>query len=570
MLADNMTIQMRQRRSRPAGRCAAILIALLALGHVVVGEERPNILMIVADDMGFSDVGCFGGEIRTPTIDTLAEVGARFSNFHVLPTCSPTRSVLLSGMDNHQAGLGTMGEFRPPETKGNPGYAGHLNFQVAALPEVLAANGYRTYMAGKWHLGGDEKTCPHARGFQETFALMQGGGSHWADRKPISPPETMVYRRNGKEVKSLPEDFYSTKYYTDRVLEWIERDGDQDEPFFAYLAYTAPHDPLHAPREFIDKYKGAYDDGWDALRQKRFQSLKELGIVGEEARCFPRLPTVKAWEAMTDEERALATRDMEVYAAMIDYLDGQVKRVIDHLKETGEYENTLILFFSDNGANGKTKESYPGQTEEFLSSFDNRRENRGLPGSYVEMGPGWAQASMAPCRLFKSFPSEGGIRSPLVVKMPGKTANAGQINHSFLHVRNIMPTILELAGIGHPGRGEFDGRQVKPMQGASILAMLQGKTDTPPKGVSEVGYELFGMKAYFADGWKILRLPKPYGSGEWQLYDLGKDPAELIDLGQQEPERLKTMVAGWERYQKQNGVIDLDFEAFLESGKAKD
>ena len=211
--------------------------------------KKPNVLLIVADDLGYSDIGAFGGEIATPTLDTLATEGLRLSNFHVLPTCSPTRSVLFSGMDNHRAGLGTMGEIRTPEMEGYPGYAGHLNFEVAALPEVMRAGGYRTYMAGKWHLGSEEETSPYARGFEETFILAPGGGSHWSDRRPLSPPQTMIYRRNGKEVESLPEDFYSTRYYTNVLLEWIRRDHGDGKPFFAYLSYTAPHDPLHAPRK---------------------------------------------------------------------------------------------------------------------------------------------------------------------------------------------------------------------------------------------------------------------------------------------------------------------------------
>ncbi|MDH3818028.1 MAG: sulfatase-like hydrolase/transferase, partial [Myxococcales bacterium] len=258
--------------------------------------KRPNILLIVADDMGYSDIGAYGGEIATPALDALAKEGLQLSNFHVLPTCSPTRSVLLSGMDNHRVGLGTMGEFTTPAMDGIPGYAGYLNFEIAALPEVLERAGYHTYMAGKWHLGHDENTSPHARGFEETFVLLPGGGSHWNDRKPVSPPETMVYQRNGKEVESLADDFYSTRYYTDRMLEWIEQGRADDQPFFGYLAYTAPHDPLHAPKEYIDKYKGTYDQGWDALRQERLQSLKKLGMVPQDAVPFPRLPTVKAWD----------------------------------------------------------------------------------------------------------------------------------------------------------------------------------------------------------------------------------------------------------------------------------
>jgi arylsulfatase len=265
------------------------------------------------------------------------------------------------------------------------------------------------------------------------------------------------------------------------------------------------------------------------------------------------LPTVKAWEKLSDEQRDEAARDMEVYAAMIDYLDGQIKRVIDHLKETGEYDNTLIIFFSDNGANGAIKEGYPGQTEEFLNSFDNSLENRGLENSFIEMGSGWAQASMAPSRMFKGFPAEGGIRSPLLIKLPGKMANAGSKNHSFLHINSIMPTILDIAKVEQNGQ-QFNGRKVHPIQGSSMLALLEGGNDLP---VSEVGYELFGMKAYIADGWKILSMQKPFGTGDWELYNLEQDPAELIDLSKKHPDKLNNLVSLWEKYKKDNGVLDI-------------
>jgi arylsulfatase len=452
-----------------------------------------------------------------------------------------------------------MGEFHTPEMEGYPGYAGHLNFEVAALPEVLKAGGYHTYMTGKWHLGFDEETSPYARGFEETFILVPGGGSHWSDRKPLSPPQPMIYRRNGKEVESLPEDFYSTTYYTDRLLEWIERDQGDGEPFFAYLSYTAPHDPLHAPREYIDTYKGAFDAGWDVLRQQRLEALKGLGVIHPDAESFPRLPSVPAWDEMSVEERQLAARDMEVYAAMVDYMDEQIARVVDTLKEIGEYDNTVIIFFSDNGANGANYETaYPGQTEEFLSTFDNSLENRGLPNSFVDTGPGWAQASSSPSRMFKGFPAEGGIRAPLLVKLPGTMANAGTMNHSFVHVRDIMPTILDLAGVEHTE--EFEGRTVLPFQGRSLLDLLAGEAATPYAEASRVGYELFGLKAYFDGDWKILWMAPPFGSGEWELYNLKDDPAEMNDLGGEQPERLEQMVAMWEQYKTDNKVIDLSLD----------
>ena len=520
--------------------------------------RRPNVLLIVADDLGYSDIGSFGGEIDTPTLDELAEKGVRLSGFHVLPSCSPTRSVLLSGMDNHVAGIGTMGEMHTPEMDGHEGYAGYLNFEVAALPEVMRAGGYHTYMAGKWHLGAEEEVSPHARGFEETFVLVPGGGSHWSDRKPVSPPEKMIYRRNGRVVESLPDDFYSTKDYTDYLLEWITRDQGDGRPFFAYLSYTAPHDPLHAPREYIDRYRGQYDSGWDVLREKRLEGLKALGIVPQAARPFPRLASVEVWDEMPAERRRERARDMEVYAAMIDYMDEQIARVIDHLKETGEYDNTLVLFLSDNGANGALPTAYPGQTEEYLESFDNSLENRGLVNSYVEPGPGWAQASTSPSRMFKGFPAEGGIRAPLIVKLPGQMANAGTMDHSFVHVRDIMPTILQAAGI-EPVT-EIAGRSVQPIQGKSILEFLAGTTQTPYPGADEVGYELFGLKAYFDGDRKILQMPPPFGNGSWQLYDLEADPAELNDLAGSEAERLSDMISLWEAYKEANGVLDISID----------
>ena len=368
----------------------------------------------------------------------------------------------------------------------------------------------------------------------------------------------MAYSRNGKEVETLPDDFYSTTYYTDILLKFIDQNNKDGKPFFAYLSYTAPHDPLHAPKEYIDKYKGKYDEGWDALRERRLQGLKYLGIIPSEAKPFPRLPSVKAWNEMAAEQRAEASRDMEVYAAMIDYMDEQIERVFDYLKEIGEYESTMILFFSDNGANGHPKTAYPGQTEEYLNSFDNSLDNRGLRNSFIEPGPGWSQASMAPSRMYKAFTSEGGIKSPMLVKLPGKMAHAGTMNHSFFHVRDIMPTILDIAGLTHPER--FGGRKVRRMQGKSVLDLIEGKVATPYAEASQVGYELFGMKAYFVGDWKILWMPKPFGPSEWELFDLKQDPAEMNDLSKQHPDKLKEMITRWEQYKIDNKVLDISLD----------
>ncbi len=512
--------------------------------------DRPNILLIVADDLGYSDITPFGGEINTPTLQKLASEGQMLTNFHVLPTCSPTRSVLMSGADNHLAGLGSMEEIVTSKQKGQPGYEGYLNDRVAHMPKIMKNAGYRTYMSGKWHLGSEKKHSPHARGFEETFTLLQGGGSHYADQRPLSPPQAMVYRRNGEVVETLPEDFYSTRTYTDFLLEWLERDKKADKPFFAYLSYTAPHDPLHAPMEYIKKYKGRYDLGYNKLRIQRHENLKKLGIFGENTSMFPwaGLPT---WDQLNDEQKAESARDMEVYAAMVDYMDEQIARVFGWLEKNGEMENTLIVFFSDNGANGAMPTAYPGYTEDFANSFDNSLENRGLPNSFIEMGPTWATASMSPMRLFKAFTTEGGILSPCIIKIPSKIKNKGKILNAFTHISDILPTFLEFAGIDHPSKSNPD---IASPMGKSLLPLLRGNTESIHL-TDGIGYELHGMCAYIKADWKILRLPQPFGTGEWELFNLRQDPAESKDLSAINTEKLQELVLEWENYKDDVGVI---------------
>ena len=295
---------------------------------------------------------------------------------------------------------------------------------------------------------------------------------------------------------------------------------------------------------------------------RTIKRLKDRGIIRADVEPFPRLASVKAWSEMSTDEQQKAARDMEVYAAMVDYMDEQILRVFDYLKEIGEYENTMIVFMSDNGANGALPTAYPGQTAEYLGSFDNSLENRGLNNSYIEMGPGWAQASMSPSRMFKAFTSEGGIKAPLIVKLPGIRSDAGKIRNSFVHVRDIMPTILDIADVPHSE--EFEGRTVQPMQGRSVLDFLSGKAAAPYPDVARVGYELFGLRAFFDGEWKLLQMPQPFASGEWELYNLKRDPGETNDLSSDYPQRVEEMVEMWEQYKEDNTVIDISFD--LSSG----
>lgn len=529
-----------------------LLIAAACSQKPETQTGRPNILLIVADDLGYTDVGPYGGNIHTPVLDGLAREGQLFSNFHVLPTCSPTRSALLTGNDNHVAGLGIMEELNYPalDRLQLPGYSGHLSNQVATLPELLRENGYHTYMVGKWHLGEGPGMIPNDRGFEESFILGTGGGSHWNDKRALAPPQHMTYYRNDREVE-LPDDFYSTRNYTDSLLGFLRSHADDNKPFFAFLSYTAVHDPLHAPQEYIDKYKGAFDMGWDSLRVMRTRNLQALGLVPKEAKLYTS-PAFPRWASLNAEQKAEFARDMEVYAAMLDYMDENIGRVIRYLRETGAYDNTLIIFMSDNGANGAVATSYPGNGDgRYLGEFNNAHENRGLKGSYIEMGPGWAQAASGPYRFFKTFTTEGGIRAPLILKMPGVNSG-GAWNKDFVHVTDLMPTVLEMTGTAYPSA--FKGNTLHPLIGNSLLPMLKGTSvEQVAKGM---GYELFEMKAYIRGNWKILRLPVPLASGDWQLYDLSKDPGETTDLSAEFPEIRQELIALWENYAQTNTLHD--------------
>jgi arylsulfatase A-like enzyme len=515
--------------------------------------KKPNILLIVADDLGFSDIGPFGGNIQTPTLNQLGKESMLFSNFHVMPTCSPTRSALLTGNDNHVAGLGIMSEMDYPALHNLmlPGYSGALSNQVVTIPELLK-DSYHTYMVGKWHLGESTGQNPFDRGFEETFILGTGGGSHWNDKKALAPPQHMEYSRNGKVVEP-PQDFYSSRNYTDSLIQFIERDKSDNEPFFAFLSYTAVHDPLHAPQEYIEKYKGKFDMGWDSLWLERLNNLKSLGIVPQDVKSVPN-PAIPKWNSLSKEQKEDFARDMEVYAAMLDYTDMSIGRVFDYLKKSGMYDNTLIIFMSDNGANGAVATTYPGNYDgQYLKSFDNSLNNRGLQGSFIETGPGWAQASSAPFRYFKTFVSEGGIKAPLIIKMPGQMEAAGKWNNGFLHATDVMPTILDLTGIAYPVT--FKENKVHPLIGKSILPILNGQSQDIHAN-DGMGYELFEMKAYIKGKYKILRLPVPMGSGQWELYDLEKDPGETNDLSSQFPEVKEQLIGAWNEYAKQNEVYD--------------
>lgn len=530
--------------------CMSALISVSAQAN----EKQPNFLIIMADDLGYSDIGSYGGEIATPNLDSLASEGLRLSNFHTSATCSPTRSMLMSGTDSHIAGLGNMAELMQPFQQGQPGYEGYLNDRVANLAEVLQEGGYNTYTVGKWHLGRSEELSPNARGFDHSYILVQGGASHFDDQMAIiSVDPKAIYREDGKQV-SVPDGFFSTQFYTDKLIEYIEADRQNGKPFFGLLSYTAPHWPLHAPDEWLDKYEGRYAAGYEAIRQERLARMKQLGLVAANTDAnVPMQGVLPDWEQLSDEQKRREARSMEVYAAMVDNMDHHIGRVIDYLKQTGEYDNTFILFLSDNGADGNSPLGLPGNDVWMNEAFDNSLQNMGRKGSYIDYGAQWAQVSATPFPFFKGLTTQGGIQVPAIIRHPD-VSKPGSINAEVAHVMDVMPTFLELAGI-QPPAGTFKGREVAALQGVSMLPMLQDKA-MPERAI---GWELFGRKALRKGDWKILNMSVPYGTAGWQLYNLADDPTETTDLATSQPEKLKELLGEWDEYVARNNVLSGEF-----------
>lgn len=519
-------------------------------------EKQPNFLIVVADDLGWSDVGAFGGEIKTPTLDGLAERGTMMTSFYVAPTCSPTRSMLMTGLNNHSAGVGAMTGIAAPN-QNTRNYAAQLHDDVVTLAEVLKSNGYQTMMSGKWHLAVDEDQQPQNRGFDRSFTLLQGGASHFADRQSLNPIEAPEYLEDGEHIE-LPEDFYSSISYTDKILEYLG-DRDADAPFLAYLAYTAPHDPIQVPDDWLDRYDGAYDMGPVAVRQARFERQKAEGLVPEDTQLWeapnfpPWLPLHAApWETRSEEQREIDTRPMEIYASMVELMDEQLARVINYLDEAGELDNTYIVFFSDNGASSVAPLIYPGNTKEWVNAnWDRTPANIGKAGTFGVMGREWANTSNTPLRLFKGSMGDGGIRSPMIVT--GPSLPAGNKTNALAHVMDIAPTFYDLAGVDSETDPAFDGKL--EMQGVSLLPVLREESDEVREAFQT---ELFNGLAVRDGTWKLVNIPRPAGSGAWELYNMTTDMGETVNVADQFPEIVARMSASYDEYAEANGVIPPD------------
>lgn len=537
------------------------LVLVLAVQAIACADEsqlqRPNIILILADDLGYSDLGAYGSEIRTPNLDALAAQGIQLTNFHTGPTCGPTRAMLMSGVDHHRAGVGTNAAalLRLPELRGRPGYEGFLNDRVVSFVRLLQDTGYHTFMTGKWDLGAKPGTLPTDRGFDHFFGLAAGGASHFSDAMGnMRPVADAVYFEDDRRIDQLPDDFYSSKSYTDRMLSYIENRPGDDEPYFAYLAYTAPHWPLQVPDDWIDKYKGDYDKGWHAVRRDRFERQIELGILTASAELPARNRNVADWDKISPAQRQTELKRIELHAAMIELMDFHIGRVLDAIDSLSERE-TIVIFMSDNGAEGNAIGELLDNEYWIPATFDNRLDNMGRKGSYVFLGAGWGQATVSPFRIFKSFTTGGGIRAPAIFYSTGDRFSSGR-NDSLITVMDIAPTILEMAGSRHPG-ARYDDRELLPMNGRSALGALSGGDDSV-HGDAPVGWELYGNRALIRGDWKAVLTWPPEGNGEWQLFNLREDPTETHDLASANAKLTAEMIALWHAYAATNGVAIID------------
>ena len=547
--------------------CLPLLAPALALGAAsaqAAPAKRPNILLIVADDLGYTDLGAYGAEISTPNLDKLASGGVKMTGFYASPFCSPTRAMLMSGSDNHLVGFGDMAELMLPEQRGKPGYEGYLNARVVPMAQVLKDAGYRTAMAGKWHLGVKEEFSPATSGFEQSYAMVMGGASHWGDQSgivamdPAKPPKA-IYRENGKAIDIPRDGFYSSQAFTDKLLDYLKSGEKSGKPFFGYLAFTAPHWPLHAPDADIAKYEGRYKEGYDQLRKQRLERMKRLGIVAADTPVYEGHPSWPKWDSLTPAQKESEARRMTVYSAMIENMDRQIGRVLDYLKAKGELDNTFIFFMSDNGADGNSVYDV-GRTREWIEKdMDNSTANTGKPGSFIEYGPGWAQVGSTPFKLYKSFMYEGGIAVPAIAWGPG--IKGGALKREFAHVTDVAPTIFELAGARHPGT-EYQGKPVLPLRGKSMVSWLQGKASTVRSDQDAVGWELGGRKALRKGDWKIVYANKPWGKDGWELYNIAKDRTESRDLADENPQKLGEMIVAWKQYVAETGTLEIEGLAY--------
>ena len=536
----------RSYRLLPFAVFMSVPIAMPAIAQ----DNRPNILLVLFDDVGFSDFGAYGGYARTPRIDALAKGGAMLSRFYSSPFCGPSRAMLMTGMDNHQVGMGTLVETVTPKMREFPGYSMTWKEHQKTIASRLSNAGYQTFVTGKWGIGKSGANLPNKFGFHRSYVMDATGGSNY-DASPYLPGYNDVDWFEDGEPVTLPEDYYSSRSLVDKLIEYVD-DSDPNKPFFGFLSLQAVHIPVQAPTSYIDGYNDVFDAGWDVMRDEKLKRAIGLGLVPPTTKLPPVPETHRAWEGLSDKEKTISAREMQVNAGMLEAADTNIGRLLDYLQTRGALDNTIVIVTSDNGAEAAETEFQGALQTAFLEAvkliegLDTSYDNLGQPGSLTAIGPEWAAVSSAPFDLYKFYSSEGGLRVPLVITGPGVTASG--IVHAPIHVADLVPTLLDAAGVSYDA-DDFYGRSAMPV--------LTGAAKTSYSDEESFGFEVSGNAALYRGNWKITRLSAPLGDGQWRLYDLNTDPGETTDLSAQKPELLEDMKVEYQSYSKTVGVFEL-------------
>ncbi len=530
-------------------RLLAALTVLVAAALPVSAQsqdQKPNFVIMVIDDAALMDLGIYGGEAATPNIDALATSGAMFTQYRSSPLCSPSRAMLLTGVDNHRTGISTIPEVLPPEHVGKPGYTMRLEPGVTTLAARLKPLGYRTLMTGKWHLGSGKGDLPDGHGFDRSFALDASGADNWEDKSYMPFYADAPWYEDGQPA-SLPEDFYSSSFIVDKMIDYLG-EGDVNAPFLAYLGFQAIHIPVQAPPEFTANYLETYRDGWEALQTRRWERAQEIGLVPAGAAQPELHPDLRKWDDLSEDQQRVFAARMAVNAGMLEAMDHHVGRLIEHLKASGDFGNTVFVITSDNGPEPSTAEDPRFGPWMAANGYHIGIEGIGEKGSYGFIGPEFASAASSPSYLFKFYVSEGGLRVPLIMSGPG--ISSGRVD-AFAVVTDVAPTLLEMADAGPPPAESVS------IDGRSLLPLLTGAAPAVYSVDDPVGIEVSGNAALYKGPWKIVRNLQPWGDGNWRLFNLETDPGETRDLSADHPEIFEGMQADYAAYAERVGVLEV-------------
>lgn len=522
--------------SKPA-LLAFIICFFVSNNFAQAQKKQPNIVIILADDMGYSDIGAFGSDVQTPNLDEMAKNGLTLTNFYNASRCCPSRAALLTGLYPHQAGVGDMMNTRP-----QPAYQGYLNSNCVTIAEALKENGYQTFMGGKWHVGQAKEHWPLQRGFDRYFGLIDGANSYFENR-PYRPNQKLTIAL-GNEAYTPGENYYSTDAYTDFAIDFIKQ-KDKSKPFFLYLAYQAPHWPLHALPQDIAKYKGKFMKGWEAMRQQRYQKQLARGIIDKSTKLSPLDEACRKWESLSEDEKQKWDEKMAVYYAMIDRLDQNIGKLRSTLKSMGEEQNTVIIFLSDNGGSNETITN-TGFTPEILEANFMSPSN---PKSFTAIGIEGANVSNTPFRLFKHWEYEGGTATPFIAYGPG-VVKAGNKSAEPAHIIDLMQTCLDLAGAKYPA--QYRGNAITKTEGLSLVPLFKAQKWT---GHQVLGFEHEGNRALIKGDWKLV---SEYPQNKWELYNLKTDRSELNNVASKYPDKVKELAKDYQHWADGAGVIPFE------------